>query len=315
MLTPTVVRNTQFTMTRHRPGYQPRAVDGFLDRIGTGLDRLIRENDEIRARFTAIRRTGTGPQAPAPSIPSSVTPLNPGPMTPADVRKAQFALTLPGYEPMEVDDFLDRLEEELARLIGENDAIRAQFAGAQFARPQYGGNSPRRPVASGVVASPGPAKAGRSEFRGMLVLALFFAAAAIAFGYFAAGSYSAFQRSSYTQANGIPDSAVVTGEHVGTGKAAQTQVMVRLQTPVGGRDASVVNISGAHPYQTGDRISILVDPRDPSYAELPGQPDEVPLETLVLTAIGGSLMIVAAAGSLIVALRARPSRRRGQSRR
>jgi DivIVA domain-containing protein len=130
MLTPTVVRNTQFTMTRLRPGYQPRAVDAFLDRIGAGLDRLIRENDEIRAQAARLRPGGTGPAVPAPRLspPSGAAP-RPGLMTPADVRNAYFALTRPGYEPMEVDDFLDRIEEDLDRLIRENGQIRAQAAG------------------------------------------------------------------------------------------------------------------------------------------------------------------------------------------
>jgi DivIVA domain-containing protein len=121
MLTPTVVRYTQFTMTRLRPGYQPRAVDAFLDRLAAGLDRLIRENEEIRAGSTAIR-------------PPSGATVDPGPMTPADVRNAYFTLTLPGYEPMEVDDYLDRLEDELDRLIRENATIPARLAGTRHGR-------------------------------------------------------------------------------------------------------------------------------------------------------------------------------------
>jgi len=123
MLTPTVVRNTRFTMTRLRPGYQPKAVDDFLDQIGAGLERLIRENDEIRV---------TGLEALAPPIPPPYrTARNPGLVTPVDVRNAQFVLTWPGYEPMEVDDFLDRIEDRLDRLVRENDAIRAQFGGTR----------------------------------------------------------------------------------------------------------------------------------------------------------------------------------------
>jgi DivIVA domain-containing protein len=131
VLTPAVVRNTRFTMTRLGPGYEPREVDAFLDQVGAGMDRLIGENDEIRARFSWIRPGGTGLKVLAPpSPPPSGTALHPGPLTPVDVRFAQFALTRPGYEPREVDDFLDRIEAVLDRLIRENDEIRALLTGS-----------------------------------------------------------------------------------------------------------------------------------------------------------------------------------------
>ena len=132
MLSPAVVRNTQFTMTWLRPGYEPREVDAFLNQVGARMDRLIRENDELRVRFTEIRPGGAGLEVLAPPIPPPSGPaLHPGPLTPVDVRFAQFALTRPGYEPREVDAFLDRIEAVLDRLIRENDELRAQFAGIQ----------------------------------------------------------------------------------------------------------------------------------------------------------------------------------------
>ena len=137
----------------------------------------------------------------------------------------------------------------------------------------------------------------------MLALALFFAVLAIAPGVAFASSYSAFERSSYTQASGIPDSATVISERVGTGKAAETDLTVRLATPVGGQDTSVVNIAGAHRYPSGQRISVLVDPRDPSYSELPGLPDDLPLETAVATALIIVLLTVAVVASLVAAFR------------
>ena len=39
MLSPAVVRNTQFTMTWLRPGYEPREVDAFLNQVGARMDR------------------------------------------------------------------------------------------------------------------------------------------------------------------------------------------------------------------------------------------------------------------------------------
>ena len=317
MLTPTVVQNTRFTMTRLRPGYQPRAVDAFLDRIGAGLDRLIRENEEIRAQLAGARPGGTGLDVRAPSTPPpSGAALYPVPLTPVDVRFAQFALTRPGYEPREVDAFLDRIEAGLDGLIRENEEIRAPLAGTR-----HGGNSPRppgsplspppfSPPASPVPGpQPGPKKAGSSSqgrgsgFVRLVALALFFAVLAIAPGVALASSYSAFERSSYTQASGLPDSATVISERVGTGKAAETDVTVRLATPVGGQDTSVVNIAGAHRYPSGQRISVLVDPRDPSYSELPGLPDDLPLETAVATALIIVLLTAAVVASLVAAFR------------
>jgi DivIVA domain-containing protein len=132
VLSPAVVRNTQFTMTWLRPGYEPRQVDAFLYQVGARMDRLIRENDEIRARFTGIRPGGAGLEVLAPPIPAPSGPArHPGLLTPVDVRFAQFALTRPGYEPMEVDAFLDRVEAVLHRLIRENDEIRARLGAAR----------------------------------------------------------------------------------------------------------------------------------------------------------------------------------------
>lgn len=122
MLSPAVVRNTHFTMTWLRPGYEPGEVDAFLNQVGARMDRLIRENDEIRAQLA-----GTRPGATALEVPA----LHPDPLTPVDVRFAQFALTRPGYEPREVDAFLDRIEAVLYRLIRENDELRAQLGASR----------------------------------------------------------------------------------------------------------------------------------------------------------------------------------------
>ncbi len=48
MLTAAEIRDTQFTMTRRHPGYDPEEVDNFLTRAEAELGRLTRENDELR---------------------------------------------------------------------------------------------------------------------------------------------------------------------------------------------------------------------------------------------------------------------------
>jgi hypothetical protein len=70
---------------------------------------------------------------------------------------------------------------------------------------------------------------------------------------------------------------------------------VELATPAGGQDVSVVNIAGGDSYQPGGKISILVDPRDPSYSELPGQPDDTSLEGLV----GCAVVILVVLGGVV----------------
>jgi hypothetical protein len=50
------------------------------------------------------------------------------------------------------------------------------------------------------------------------------------------------------------------------------KVTVTLQTPVSGHASTVVNIPGNVSYVPGQVISVLVDPADPGYAELPGSP-------------------------------------------
>ncbi len=56
-------------------------------------------------------------------------------------------------------------------------------------------------------------------------------------------------------------------------KNPQTDISVLLGTPVDYQFVSDVYVPGDHSYDTGDKIQILTDPRDPSYSELPGRPD------------------------------------------
>ncbi|MEP6853439.1 MAG: DivIVA domain-containing protein [bacterium] len=60
------------------------------------------------------------------------------PLTPADVHNVAFKkppIGKRGYDEDEVDAFLDEVERELARLIEENNDLRAQLERAQRARP------------------------------------------------------------------------------------------------------------------------------------------------------------------------------------
>lgn len=66
-LTPADVRNKQFSTTRLRPGYDEEEVDTFLDEVEAELDRLIQENEELRAKLAECLR-GKVPALNSPVI-------------------------------------------------------------------------------------------------------------------------------------------------------------------------------------------------------------------------------------------------------
>ncbi|HTU72234.1 MAG TPA: DivIVA domain-containing protein [Trebonia sp.] len=70
-LTPADVRNKQFSTTRLRPGYDEEEVDAFLDEVEAELDRLIQENEELRAKLAEVLRGGGKQSIPALSSPLS----------------------------------------------------------------------------------------------------------------------------------------------------------------------------------------------------------------------------------------------------
>src|SRR5262249_44949636 len=70
-LTPADVRNKQFSTTRLRPGYDEEEVDAFLDEVEAELDRLIQENEELRAKLAELLRGGGKAAVPALSSPLS----------------------------------------------------------------------------------------------------------------------------------------------------------------------------------------------------------------------------------------------------
>jgi len=103
-LTPADVRNKQFSTTRLRPGYDEEEVDAFLDEVEVELDRLIQENEELRAKLAESLRGGksavsalTSPLAerepqmmmPEPMMPE---PMMPEPMMPEPERRPEPAM-------------------------------------------------------------------------------------------------------------------------------------------------------------------------------------------------------------------------------
>ena len=74
-LTPADVRNKQFSTTRLRPGYDEEEVDAFLDEVEAELDRLIQENEELRAKLAEVLRGG---KSAVPALSSPLSDPKPG---------------------------------------------------------------------------------------------------------------------------------------------------------------------------------------------------------------------------------------------
>lgn len=78
-LTPEDVRNKQFTTVRLREGYDEDEVDAFLDEVEAELTRLLRENDELRAKLAAATRVAAA-GGPSPiERKEDLIPTPPGP--------------------------------------------------------------------------------------------------------------------------------------------------------------------------------------------------------------------------------------------
>ncbi|MEV0625667.1 DivIVA domain-containing protein [Nonomuraea wenchangensis] len=111
-LTPADVRNKQFSTTRLRPGYDEEEVDAFLDEVEAELDRLIQENEELRAKLgECLRGKVPGgmsmPMASAPvqeqPKPEMMAPPQPEPMRapeppPVQQQPVPVAMNMPPAE-------------------------------------------------------------------------------------------------------------------------------------------------------------------------------------------------------------------------
>lgn len=90
-------------------------------------------------------------------------------------------------------------------------------------------------------------------------------------------------QSAYTQAHGVATQATVINvdniQHQshshsgGTSTWYTAEITVSLTSPVSGVSQTTVQVPHSVSYTPGTMISVLVDPRVPTYAELPGVPD------------------------------------------
>jgi DivIVA domain-containing protein len=95
-LTPADVRNKQFSTTRLRPGYDEEEVDAFLDEVEVELDRLIQENEELRAKLAECLRGGKSAVSALSSPLAEPEPemMAPEPMMPEPERRPEPIMSM-----------------------------------------------------------------------------------------------------------------------------------------------------------------------------------------------------------------------------
>src|SRR6266516_672481 len=91
-LTPADVRNKQFSTTRLRPGYDEEEVDAFLDEVEVELDRLVQENEELRAKLAECLRGGKSAASALNSPLNEPEPMAPEPMMQEPERRPEPAM-------------------------------------------------------------------------------------------------------------------------------------------------------------------------------------------------------------------------------
>jgi hypothetical protein len=153
----------------------------------------------------------------------------------------------------------------------------------------------------GIVANSAGGRPARSGRRARTIFATLGVVVALGLGITmfvgAAQQHGAAAQSSYTQAHGVRMAARVVSELTNTGKISTSALAVRLSGPVNGHDTTTVHIHGAPAYSTGATVTVVVDPQDPGYAELPGAPYSTTPQWVTDLMIGLGLIL----GTVLVA--------------
>jgi DivIVA domain-containing protein len=131
-LTPEDVRNKVFTAVRLREGYDVNEVDDFLDEVVAELERLLADNDDLRAKLEACeqQRVATAPAAKAPVAPSPPPPPAPAPTpvptpppapvaAPAGSGSADAAARLLQLAQKTADELVGDARSQAEKILGE----------------------------------------------------------------------------------------------------------------------------------------------------------------------------------------------------
>jgi hypothetical protein len=104
-----------------------------------------------------------------------------------------------------------------------------------------------------------------------------------------------------------PDGSVPSSK----GTTYTAQVLVSLADPVDGQARTTVHMPRYDTGRPGSTLTVLVDPDDPGYAELPGSPSTAAVLPTIFLVAGAFLAVVAITGSTLIARSRRRSMRRG----
>jgi DivIVA domain-containing protein len=136
-LTPEDVHNKQFTTVRLREGYDEEEVDAFLDEVEAELTRLLRENEELRAKLAAATRAAASAQVapmdrppmdrmPQRRDPVPIPPQLPAPMpVPVQQHQPQFqpggdsAARVLALAQQTADQAIAEARNEANKIVGE----------------------------------------------------------------------------------------------------------------------------------------------------------------------------------------------------
>jgi DivIVA domain-containing protein len=102
-LTPEDVSNKRFTPVRLREGYDMGEVDQFLDEVEAELARLTKENDDLRAKLSAVQGAGESYTPPAPEPVKEPEPEPAPAPTPAPAPVAAAPAAAGGVETIRVE--------------------------------------------------------------------------------------------------------------------------------------------------------------------------------------------------------------------
>jgi hypothetical protein len=100
--------------------------------------------------------------------------------------------------------------------------------------------------------------------------------------------------------------------HTVTSTTYTAEVLASLADPVGGQERTTVHVPRYETGGPGDTLTVLVDPNDPGYAELPGSPSTPAVLPTIFLVVGAFLAVVAITGSALIARFWRRSSRRAR---
>ena len=132
-LTPEDVSNKRFTPVRLREGYDMGEVDQFLDEVEAELDRLTKENDDLRSKLTAAQSGApvAAPKAPEPKVEKAPEPTPVPVAAPAAAQAVQTirvetvpeasnaAARLLEIATRNADELVEEAKNEADKIVGE----------------------------------------------------------------------------------------------------------------------------------------------------------------------------------------------------